>query len=438
MNIAQINQHQKSQPPNEAKPTEIDSSLIGVFKGQLQFAENDLNMVPPQIAKGDDLRDHHEAIEQKRQEEDLEKSVALSYWNDQNLENRYENALKAKNLGQDLQNDAAREKADTQTQTRENALNQKKLNHDLGQERILKTKPFVISSGLQEEGTEMPKQEFAELFKAKQNAETKSTTQASNLAAISELPAEPDQFTQLPNQALNRPLRDSVLAKASLEKSEGTKTPTIQEVSQKSSSTIDQKANKSETLTAMKDGGKQTAKADGFVNELNASLKEGQKAEAKAPAKQLAVKEQELQNQNVRDVTDNIRILLNSGRDTVVIRLNPEHLGKLEIKLKKAGESLTGEFKVDSVEAKKLLTAEFAQLQQDLENQGIKLDQFSVFVKGEENNAFSQNSSSGQHQQDLSPEHQASRPQMNRQDINPVVHQARQQANPESGVRIVV
>ncbi len=430
MNIAQINQHQKSQPPNDANPTEIDSSLIGVFKSQLQFAENDLKMMPPQIAKGENLREQHEEIDQKRQEEDLEKSVALSYWNDQNLENRYESSLKAKTLDQDVQNNAAREKANTQAQTVENALNQKKLNHDLGKERILETKPFVISSGLQEEGTEKPKQEFAELFKAKQNAEAKSTTQASNLASITELPAKPDQFNQLPNQALNRPMRDSLSAKVSAEKSEATKTQSIQKTSQKSSSTIDQKANKSDTLTAMKDGGKQPAKADGFVNELNASVKEGQKTEVGASSKQTAVKEQEPQNPNVRDVADNIKILLNSGRDTIVIRLNPEHLGKLEIKLRKTGEALTGEFKVENVEAKKLLSAEFSKLQQDLEKQGIKLDQFSVFVKGEKNNAYTQNSSNA--------EHQVSKPRRIHQDIDPVIHQTTQKANINSGLNIVI
>ncbi|MCG8334799.1 MAG: flagellar hook-length control protein FliK [Proteobacteria bacterium] len=437
MNIAQINQHQKSQPSNEVKPTELDINLSDAFKGQLQYAENDLKLMSPQITKGDELKDHHEEIEQKRQEEDIQKSVALSYWNDQNLENRYEASLEAKSQGQALQSQAAQEKAQAQAKTIENALNQKRTNLEIGNERIRELKPHVISSGLQEGGAELPKQDFSEMFRSKQQTETKPANQQANLASISDIPKDAEQLNQLANQAQNRLNRDGLQAKLMPEKNEGAKIQGIQESSQKPNTSVDYKANKSDTLAALKDGSKQTAKTDGFVNQLNTSVKEGQKTEAAATAKTIPAKEMEQQNPNVKDVTDNIKILLNSGRDTIVIRLNPEHLGKLEIKLKKAGETLTGEFKVDSVEAKKILSAEFAQLQQDLENQGIKLDQFTVFVKGEENSAYSQNSSQGQ-QQEFTSEQHAGRARSAQQEVDPVVHQAMNNANTESGVNIVI
>ncbi len=438
MNIAQINQHQKSQPPNEVKPTELDVNLSDAFKGQLQYAENDLKLMSPQITKGDELKDHHEEIDQKRQEEDVEKSVALSYWNDQALANRYEASLEAKSQGQALQSQAAQEKANAQAKTIENALNQKKTNLEIGNERIRELKPHVISSGLQEAGAELPKQDFSETFRLRQQTESKTANQQANLASITEIPKETEQLNQLANQAQNRQNRDNIQARLTPEKNEGAKIQGIQESSQKPNTTVDHKANRNDTLTVLKDGSKQTAKAEGFINQLNTSVKEGQKMEAATTTKTTATREMEQQHPNVKDVADNIKILLNSGRDTIIIRLNPEHLGKLEIKLKKAGEALTGEFKVDSVEAKKILSAEFAQLQQDLENQGIKLDQFTVFVKGEENSAYSQNSSQGQHQHEFTSEEHTDRNRSVQQEVDPAVHQAMSQVNPESGVNIII
>jgi len=87
---------------------------------------------------------------------------------------------------------------------------------------------------------------------------------------------------------------------------------------------------------------------------------------------------------NIKDVAGNVRIMISGKSSEMVMKLVPEHLGKLEIRLKKEGDKLFGKFKVESRQAKEAIDIQLPQLREGLAQQGIHLEEITVFVGGEE------------------------------------------------------
>lgn len=97
---------------------------------------------------------------------------------------------------------------------------------------------------------------------------------------------------------------------------------------------------------------------------------------------------------NIKDVVGTVKIMISSKTNEMVMKLAPEHLGKLEIRLKKDGDRMLGLFKVDSQQVKEAIEVQLPQLKADLAEQGIHIEEFSVLVNGDESSsqsfAFSQ------------------------------------------------
>jgi len=90
--------------------------------------------------------------------------------------------------------------------------------------------------------------------------------------------------------------------------------------------------------------------------------------------------QQRFEAANVKEVVGNIRIMLNTDKNEMIMRLNPEHLGKLEIKLKKDGEATIASMKVENLEAKTLVESQLSQLRKNLQDQGVMVSEFKVFL----------------------------------------------------------
>ncbi|MBU3917509.1 flagellar hook-length control protein FliK, partial [bacterium] len=104
---------------------------------------------------------------------------------------------------------------------------------------------------------------------------------------------------------------------------------------------------------------------------------------------------------NVREIAGNLRIMLSAKKGEMTVNLAPEHLGKLEIKLKKNGDKMSGEFKVENKEAEEMLKSRFSELRETLENQGIKIDEFTVILKDEYSSTLSNSAGDGQARQQM-------------------------------------
>ena len=100
----------------------------------------------------------------------------------------------------------------------------------------------------------------------------------------------------------------------------------------------------------------------------------------------------------IKDMVQNVKMMINKEKDQLTMKLNPAHLGKLQIKLRKEGEAMIGEMQVDNQMAKDLLESKIGELRQTLEDQGMKIDRFSVMVDSESASGlaqqFSENSGS--------------------------------------------
>ena len=87
---------------------------------------------------------------------------------------------------------------------------------------------------------------------------------------------------------------------------------------------------------------------------------------------------------NIKDVVGNVKIMISSKTNEMVMTLAPEHLGKMEIRLKKEGEKLLGRFKVESQQAKEAIESQLPALKEGLAEQGVHIEEFVILVSGEE------------------------------------------------------
>jgi hypothetical protein len=74
---------------------------------------------------------------------------------------------------------------------------------------------------------------------------------------------------------------------------------------------------------------------------------------------------------------------LKNGR-TVVIKMEPEHLGHIRLSLSSSGDILHGRMTVQSLEARAVVEANLTELHDQLSRQGIKLDSFQISLSGEQ------------------------------------------------------
>ena len=86
---------------------------------------------------------------------------------------------------------------------------------------------------------------------------------------------------------------------------------------------------------------------------------------------------------DVKEVAGNVKIMLNRAQDEMTMKLNPQHLGKLEIRLKKDGDHMVASLKVESLEAKHVLEQQLPELKESLSRQGVDVASFDINVSDE-------------------------------------------------------
>ena len=111
----------------------------------------------------------------------------------------------------------------------------------------------------------------------------------------------------------------------------------------------------------------------------NASVLEGRKFESMLQAR--STRGQPSRNEvEIREVVNKVKLMISAKKSEIIMRLTPDHLGKLEVRLKKDGDRMTGLLKVENQSVKELLTARVAELQQALEIQGIQIEDFIILA----------------------------------------------------------
>ncbi len=78
-----------------------------------------------------------------------------------------------------------------------------------------------------------------------------------------------------------------------------------------------------------------------------------------------------------------IKLSFLGGGKQVNLRLSPEHLGRLQIKLTGEGSSVTAKVIVDSVAVKNLLESDSGKLKELFSQQGLNMEEYTVEVRGQ-------------------------------------------------------
>ncbi|MGK0288883.1 MAG: flagellar hook-length control protein FliK [bacterium] len=78
-------------------------------------------------------------------------------------------------------------------------------------------------------------------------------------------------------------------------------------------------------------------------------------------------------------IADRAKLMLSNDRSTMVMKLSPEHLGKLEFRLvKQQNGQMMAKIKVESLSTKEVIENQMGELQKNLEDQGIQVQKISV------------------------------------------------------------
>jgi len=95
---------------------------------------------------------------------------------------------------------------------------------------------------------------------------------------------------------------------------------------------------------------------------------------------------------NMKEVAQNVKVLLSTDRNEMTMRLNPAHLGRMEIKIKKSGDQILAQLKVESGEALEAIQRQLPELKDVLQAQGIQVDEFALLVQEDAGFGFAMNS----------------------------------------------
>jgi flagellar hook-length control protein FliK len=79
-------------------------------------------------------------------------------------------------------------------------------------------------------------------------------------------------------------------------------------------------------------------------------------------------------------IVDNARLITRAANSEMVIKLKPEHLGELTLKIAVDNGTVSATFHTASAEVRSAIEASLPQLRQDMASQGLKVDYVGVYA----------------------------------------------------------
>jgi flagellar hook-length control protein FliK len=112
------------------------------------------------------------------------------------------------------------------------------------------------------------------------------------------------------------------------------------------------------------------------------------KIEADLPVELETKPQQPLQEQVMQQIVQKARVMVQGNQQTMQMQLKPEHLGQLNLQIVVDNGVVTAKFQAENPQVKHMLEASMHQLKQDLQAQGLKVQQVDVYV-GQHGMSFS-------------------------------------------------
>lgn len=90
----------------------------------------------------------------------------------------------------------------------------------------------------------------------------------------------------------------------------------------------------------------------------------------------------------IEQIVTKAKVILTDEKSTMIMKLNPENLGKVAIKLVSQNGIVKGLFAVENSTVKEMLESNMINLKQQLEDSGIKVDKIEVALNSDNNSEF--------------------------------------------------
>ena len=116
---------------------------------------------------------------------------------------------------------------------------------------------------------------------------------------------------------------------------------------------------------------------------------------------QLETQDESVSDRIIRQITDDIKMHVSSNTTSLEIQLEPESLGRVSLVVASKAGSVTAQLTVQNEVAKEAIESQIAQLKENLDNQGLKVEAVEVTIASKE---FEENLDKGNNQSDQKDE----------------------------------
>ena len=354
----QISQSQVSVTNNQLQEKTnqelVSSDDLLNFDNHLISAQQDIDLFDQQDSAISESQQHRQNIEEKRKQDNTEKNDELAM------------------VSQSALIKASDKEWKSEAQMAKNSIEQSAVQEKVDGQKARYRTPTVQENGISEQVNQQDSGK-AELVQQSQ----KTTASDTNLAE--------SKFDDIQNQIAkkgNLNVAQEIGKNTQLKYNQGQLgIASSMASSNQSQSSLNQQMNRDGSGFG-KGSGKLAVKS-GPTTSINESVSNTKQFQSVLQNKQTSAnRSDQLQMQQI---VDKVKMMLSSNKSEMIIKLSPEHLGKLEVRLKKISDGMTGILKVESQIVKDVLEPQLAQLQQTLEEQGVKLDDISIFVQDQSN-----------------------------------------------------
>ena len=398
MNTIQLNTNTQSSLPSDPSQS-VKPPTTEDFEQQLFVAQKDTQWFTEIDAQSEKERVQKEQSEQKRLDEALENEKAAELMSMATMaKTQLNDSTETMRIVDDIENESLQRQTMSKQETFNKAV----------QEKVSVQKAHLVTPTVPGEDTaEQSAVKFSELLtKGSEDTTYKPVSDLKNLAQKPEAPnttANSAKLAALPqmNDLFQRSQSSNGMQNLVNTQDLQLNRQVAKNISEGQSSNLGQKNQTEKGLISRSGTRTATSRGTSSTPTFSASVELG-KSDGSAQTKSLDSRAPT--QVNVSDVVGKVKLMISTKTNEIVMRLAPEHLGKLEIKLKKEGDKYAGRFKVESSEAKKALESQISQLQQGLAEQGIHIEEFSILVNEQGANESTHTFADGKNQQQNSQE----------------------------------
>lgn len=371
MNITPSIQGKSGAAPLESSSNKLNPAELGAFSGLLGEIElsgqTNANSMVGQVSKLD--KETQEKLHQKSQDQDQsQERLDMVNQANQQMDQRIQGKLASHKMGEASFKDSMMQVQDKIQQKATKSAQTQATPQEAALEELAQSKPQTEAAKFDAELKEGMKEGKFNSEKTTENNSTKLQNSRTDLDTQAKAQAANIAKVMKPNGAMAKEMQ--AIQAQNMDGAKGLKSQA--------------KPNMAKPM------------AEALLNS-NSAEKAGQTSKT-LEAKAVKGPDRFEEMKNAKDVSEKMKVMIKTGKNEMTVRMSPEHLGKMEIKLQKDGDMMTASMKVESLAAKELLDAQMPELLENLLNEGIEVERVEVYTDGDKS-SFSMNEGKGENHQ---------------------------------------